>query len=33
LALPSVTNACQIRLPGTPAGEQWRAMEEVMHLP
>jgi L-rhamnose mutarotase len=28
-----ITDACQIRLPGTPAGEQWRAMEQVMHLP
>lgn len=28
-----VTDACQIRLPGTPAGEQWRAMEQVTHLP
>jgi L-rhamnose mutarotase len=28
-----LTDACQIRLPGTPAGEQWRSMEQVMHLP
>ena len=28
-----LTDACQNRLPGTPAGEQWRAMEQVMHLP
>jgi L-rhamnose mutarotase len=28
-----LTDACQFRLPGTPAGEQWRAMEQVMHLP
>jgi L-rhamnose mutarotase len=28
-----LTDACQIRLPGTPAGEQWRALEQVMHLP
>ncbi|MBL9204559.1 MAG: L-rhamnose mutarotase [Opitutaceae bacterium] len=28
-----LTDACQIRLPGTPAGEQWRPMEPVMHLP
>lgn len=28
-----LTDGCQIRLPGTPAGEQWRAMEQVMHLP
>ena len=28
-----LTDVCQIRLPGTPAGEQWRAMEQVMHLP
>ena len=28
-----LTDACQIRLPGTPAGEQWRGMEQVMHLP
>jgi L-rhamnose mutarotase len=28
-----ITDACQIRLPGTPASEQWRAMEQVMHLP
>jgi|GEM_PF-1128317 len=28
-----ITDACQIRLPGTPAGEQWRPMEQVMHLP
>ena len=28
-----ITDACQIRLPGTPAGEQWRPMEQLMHLP
>lgn len=28
-----LTDACQTRLPGTPAGEQWRPMEPVMHLP
>lgn len=28
-----LTDACQIRLPGTPAGEQWRSMEQVMRLP
>ena len=28
-----LTDACQIRLPGTPAGDQWRAMEQVAHLP
>jgi L-rhamnose mutarotase len=28
-----LTDACQIRVPGTPEGEQWRAMEQVMHLP
>jgi L-rhamnose mutarotase len=28
-----LTDACQIRLPGTPAGEQWRPLEQVMHLP
>lgn len=28
-----LTDGCQIRLPGTPAGEQWRPLEQVMHLP
>ena len=28
-----LTDACQIRLPGTPAGEQWRSLEQVMRLP
>ncbi len=28
-----LTDACQVRLPGTPAGEQWRALEQVMRLP
>jgi L-rhamnose mutarotase len=28
-----LTDGCQIRLPGTPAGAQWRSMEQVMHLP
>lgn len=28
-----LTDSCQIRLPGTSAGEQWRSMEQVMHLP
>lgn len=28
-----LTDACQIRLPGTPAGAQWRGMEQVAHLP
>jgi L-rhamnose mutarotase len=27
-----LTDACQIRLPGTPEGSQWLAMEQVMHL-
>lgn len=27
-----ITDGCQIRLPGTPAGAQWRSMEQVMHL-
>jgi L-rhamnose mutarotase len=28
-----LTDGCQIRLPGTPAGAQWRAMERINHLP
>jgi len=28
-----LTDACQIRLPGTPAGAQWLNLEPVMHLP
>jgi L-rhamnose mutarotase len=27
-----LTDGCQLRLPGTPAGAQWRSMEQVMHL-
>ena len=27
-----LTDACQIRLPGTPEGSQWLDMEQVMHL-
>jgi L-rhamnose mutarotase len=27
-----LTDACQIRLPGTPDGSQWLSMEQVMHL-
>jgi L-rhamnose mutarotase len=27
-----LTDACQIRLPGTPQGSQWLGMEQVMHL-
>ena len=26
------TDPCQIRLPGTPEGQQWMAVEEVYHL-
>jgi L-rhamnose mutarotase len=26
------TDPCQIRLPGTPEGEQWKRIEEVYHL-
>jgi L-rhamnose mutarotase len=28
-----ITDACQIRLPGTPAGAQWLDLEQVMFLP
>ena len=28
-----LTDACQIRLPETPTGAQWRPMEQVAHLP
>jgi L-rhamnose mutarotase len=28
-----ITDGCQFRLPGTPEGEQWRPMEQVMHQP
>lgn len=28
-----ITDGCQIRLPGTPAGAQWRSMERINHLP
>jgi L-rhamnose mutarotase len=27
-----LTNACQIPLPGTPPGQQWKPLEQVMHL-
>jgi L-rhamnose mutarotase len=27
-----LTNACQIRLPGTPPGQQWKPLEQVMHI-
>jgi L-rhamnose mutarotase len=27
-----LTDACQIRLPGTPEGEQWTSIEMLMHL-
>ena len=27
-----LTDACQIRLPGTPEGEQWKNIEMVMHI-
>ena len=27
-----LTDACQIRLPGTPDNSQWLPMEQVMHL-
>ena len=27
-----ITNACQRRLPGTPDGEQWKSLEQLMHL-
>ena len=27
-----VTDACQRRLPGTPDGEQWKAIEMLMHI-
>ena len=28
-----ITNACQQRLPGTPEGEQWMPLEQLMHIP
>lgn len=28
-----VTDECQLRLPGTPTGQQWLPAEMVMHLP
>jgi L-rhamnose mutarotase len=28
-----ITDACQRRIPGTPDGEQWRAIEPLMHIP
>ena len=27
-----LTDACQVRLPGTPKGSQWLDMEQVMHI-
>ncbi|MHC4176523.1 MAG: L-rhamnose mutarotase [Planctomycetota bacterium] len=27
-----LTDPCQIRLPGTPEGEQWKKIREVYHL-
>ena len=27
-----LTDPCQIRLPGTPEGDQWKGIEEVYHL-
>jgi len=27
----AVTDPCQIRLPGTPEGDQWLGIEEVFH--
>jgi L-rhamnose mutarotase len=27
-----LTDACQVRLPGTPEGNQWLGMEQVMHI-
>jgi L-rhamnose mutarotase len=27
-----LTDACQMRLPGTPEGQQWKPIEQVMHL-
>jgi len=27
-----LTDACQIRLPGTQAGQQWKPIEQVMHI-
>lgn len=28
-----ITDNCQVRLPGTPSGQQWLPAEMVMHLP
>ena len=28
-----LTDACQLRLPGTPQDEQWLPLEQLMHLP
>jgi L-rhamnose mutarotase len=28
-----ITDDCQVRLPGTPEGQQWLPAEMVMHLP
>ena len=28
----TLTDPCQVRLPGTPDGEQWATMTEVWHL-
>jgi L-rhamnose mutarotase len=27
-----ITDGCQIRVPGTPEGEQWKGMEMLMHI-
>jgi L-rhamnose mutarotase len=27
-----LTDACQQRLPGTPAGQQWKSLEQLMHI-
>jgi len=27
-----LTDACQTRLPGTPDGQQWKPLDQVMHL-
>jgi L-rhamnose mutarotase len=28
-----ITDGCQLRLPGTPNGQQWLSAERLMHLP
>ncbi|MBK8979896.1 MAG: L-rhamnose mutarotase [Planctomycetes bacterium] len=28
-----ITDACQRRIPGTPDGQQWLPLEQVMHIP